>query len=425
MKQKLYNSILLLPLLALLILFSACQEEEHQPQSDTPVTYRLKLEVSLSGYSESSTRATAYDFVDKDKIYVLFHQGNTTVTGTAVYSWDEDIWTLTPSQSLSGNGRCQLAFFLAAGGASSDAVSLTQQTRIYTDAQATFQLSNDLLVVRGQLSPALGRIRFRGSVGQKCTVSDLALANSFDLKTHSFNLTPSKFTATCAADGYTPYYYCAFADSESRQLTFEQTAESGLRRSFGADVLLAGTSGYVTIPSADSHEGWTLVNLSSGSEITFATVGKPTVSSIRSTRANLAASVTSDGGGRLSKTGFVIAAHGTPTLADQVLDCGIATSLSIVATGLTPETTYYVRAFAVNEAGTTYSEEITFRTSAKDDDPNELDRDEWEGDEDWDHSPNTDGDLERDTWPTDEDWDQSRDVLNMERDLWFDDEIWD
>lgn len=400
-----FNKYLLM-ILAFGMMLVACKDADEPLQPEGSRTYRMVLHASLTTYDGTDTRAAAYTFQDRDQLYVLFQQGTATISGTAVYDASKDEWSLTPSQALkdTDESRCQLAFFLAAGSTSSSAITLTQQTRIYTDAQATYQLADGMLTVQGQLSPALGRIRFRGTAGQKCTVSGLAFASTFSLKDHTFSLSPNKFTATCGSDGYTPYYYAAFADADKRQLTFELSAESGLRRSFGAGVLQAGTSGYVTIPTADSHEGWTLVNLGSGGEITFASVSKPAATNIRSTRATLAAVVTSAGGGRISASGFVIATHTSPTRNDRTLDCAAATTLQTSASGLSPETTYYVRAFAQNEAGTTYSEEISFRTIAKKDDSNDLERDEWGTDEDWNDAQTTVATLDRETWPVDEDW---------------------
>lgn len=400
-----FNKYLLM-ILAFGMMLVACKDADEPLQPEGSRTYRMRLVADITTYDGNSTRAAAYTFQDKDQVYVLFQQGTATISGTAVYDASKDEWTLTPSQTLkdTDESRCQLAFFLAAGSTSSSAITLTQQTRIYTDAQATYQLADGMLTIQGQLSPALGRIRFRGTAGQKCTVSGLAFASTFSLKDHTFSLSPSKFTATCGVDGYTPYYYCTFARDDQRQLTFEVSAESGLRRTFGAGVLQAGTSGYVTIPTTDSHDGWTLVNLGSGGEITFATIAKPAATNIRSTRATLAAVVTSAGGGRISASGFVIATHASPTRNDRTLDCAAATTLQTSASGLSPETTYYVRAFAQNEAGTTYSEEVSFRTIAKKDDSNDLERDEWGTDENWDEAQKGTADVDRETWPSDEDW---------------------
>lgn len=417
----------LLPLTALLVMFTSCKDGDDALVPAATRTYTMRLHAIVTGYDANATRATAYTFADGDEVYVLFHQGEARISGAAVYSSATDLWTITPSQALADTdeSRCQLAFFLAAGTTSSSAVTLTQQTRIYTDGEATFQLADGMLTVQAQLAPALGRIRFRGEVGQRATVTGLAFAGSFDLNTHSFSLSPSKFTATCGADGYTPYYYCAFVNADTRQLTFEFSAESGLRRNFGAGVLAAGTSGYVTIPTADSHEGWTLVNLGSGGEITFATISKPDATNVRATRVSLTATVTSVGGGRLSQTGFVIATHSSPTLADTTLDCGTATTLSTQATGLTPEKRYYVRAFAVNEAGTTYSEEITFTTPAKNDGEGNVELENWDSEIDWNRDNSSNASIEINTFTEDADWNLSYgSTANIDITFFSDDENW-
>lgn len=376
------NKYFLLPFMAILLLLSACKNKDEVLLPEGAKVYQMRLEASITSYDGQGTRNTAFTFADKEKLYVLFHQDNADITGTAVYDAGTNLWTIIPSKTLSEtvNGRCQLAFFLAEGTVTETGVALTQQTRIYTDTESAYQLYDEMLTVQAQLSPALGRIRFKGQQEQTCTVSGLAFANTFDLKTHEFELTPSKFTATCTDDGYTPYYYCDFADVLKRQLTFELTEGSSLIRNFGEGVLQAGTSGYITIPTAESHNGWKLVN-NSGEEITFATISKPAVSKIHGSRATLTATITSTGRGRLSDTGFVIATHKTPTTADRKVECGTQTSLNIQVLELTPEITYFVRAYAINEAGVTYSEEVSFTTTY--DESNIIERDEWGTAENW------------------------------------------
>jgi hypothetical protein len=59
--------------------------------------------------------------------------------------------------------------------------------------------------------------------------------------------------------------------------------------------------------------------------------------------------------------------EGSPTTADSVLDLGPAATTGDFTgdlNSLSPETTYYIRAFAVNEAGTAYGDDIDFTTAA-------------------------------------------------------------
>lgn len=371
-------------LLAAVGLFTACTDADEPAQPAGPRTYRMRLLADLQIPRGFATRA-AYTFPDKAQLYVLFHQGSAAVTGTAVYDASSGLWTITPSQSLSEvtDGSCRLTYLIDAGQASATSVAVTQSTRIYADVAASFSLAADLLTVQAHLTPTLGRIRFRGSAGQTCTFTGLALATTFDVKTHAVNSVPTKLTATCAADGYTPYFYATFADAATRQLTFEFNATTGFRRAFGESVLQAGVSGYITIPTAEKHDGWTLVNLSTGKEVTFATVSKPAASNVLSDRATLSATVTSTGGGTLTDAGFVIATHATPTISDRRISLGNKTALSSVISQLTPNTKYYIRAYAVNELGVAYGEEISITTGAKEE--SDVEREEWGNEENWDN----------------------------------------
>jgi gliding motility-associated-like protein len=71
----------------------------------------------------------------------------------------------------------------------------------------------------------------------------------------------------------------------------------------------------------------------------------------------------SNGGGTLSAKGMVWSTSANPTLADDKLDAGTLNSdFTSQITGLSPETIYNVRAYATNNAGTQYGENLTFRT---------------------------------------------------------------
>lgn len=71
----------------------------------------------------------------------------------------------------------------------------------------------------------------------------------------------------------------------------------------------------------------------------------------------------SNGGGTLSAKGVVWSTNANPSLADNKLDAGTLTSdFTSEITGLSPETTYNVRAYATNNAGTQYGANLSFRT---------------------------------------------------------------
>ena len=107
------------------------------------------------------------------------------------------------------------------------------------------------------------------------------------------------------------------------------------------------------------------------------------VSSIGSNRMTLSAKITNDGDGKISAVGFVISVSHNPTRSNKDVPCTVANSFSRLITGLSEKTTYYVRAYAVNEAGITYSDEIAVTTKSKEEDSSDINYDDWDIDEDW------------------------------------------
>jgi uncharacterized protein (TIGR02145 family) len=106
-----------------------------------------------------------------------------------------------------------------------------------------------------------------------------------------------------------------------------------------------------------------------GNELSFNTLdGKPTVTTATST--NITTSSATSGGNITDKGGTAITARGvcwntsgSPTITDSKTndDSGTGSFTSSI-TGLTENTTYYVRAYATNSYGTGYGQEVQFTT---------------------------------------------------------------
>ena len=88
------------------------------------------------------------------------------------------------------------------------------------------------------------------------------------------------------------------------------------------------------------------------------------VSNITGTSATVGGNVNSDGGETVFDRGICYSTVSTPTVSDNCIHIGQDTgSFSDVLTGLLPETTYYVRAFAINSIGVGYGSEVSFTTT--------------------------------------------------------------
>ena len=93
------------------------------------------------------------------------------------------------------------------------------------------------------------------------------------------------------------------------------------------------------------------------------TVTTTSVTDISTSTATSGGNVTSDGGAEVTARGVCWSTDPTPTLSDSHTTDGTDTgSFTSSITGLTPSTTYYVRAYATNSEGTSYGNEETFTT---------------------------------------------------------------
>lgn len=108
-----------------------------------------------------------------------------------------------------------------------------------------------------------------------------------------------------------------------------------------------------------------------GPEVTFKTlVDLPVVTTaavtlVTKVSAVSGGEVTYDGGGTITAKGLAWSTSANPTIADNKIDGGTTTGTFVSnLTGLTIFTTYHVRAYATNSAGTAYGADVVFTTLA-------------------------------------------------------------
>jgi hypothetical protein len=96
---------------------------------------------------------------------------------------------------------------------------------------------------------------------------------------------------------------------------------------------------------------------------TLPTVETTSVSDVTSSTAKLIIKVTDEGSDIVNGTGVCWGTTINPDLTNNVSNVGAGSGeFTSILTGLTPNTIYYVRAFATNKAGTSDGSNLSFTT---------------------------------------------------------------
>ncbi len=355
-----------------ILLLGACSNEAPETpgfiNDDGEHTAVLRFEGSLETFdgdtitTGKATRATTTSWANGATLYLHSPSGSSTTNyGYATYNSSSKTWTVTYSGSLVKDKAtlCNVYYFENPTQTNSSSVSLSAQSTVYADVQATYYFSNNIVTLKAKLKPQTARFRIKGTSGS-ATIQGLKVFSSYTRNSGTLASTTADQTLTIASSGYSPYIYANLVNDQTRQLTFKISSTAGYRRAFSTDAFKVGSTGVLTVPTAEKHAGWTLVNLSNGKQITAPSVGLPSVTDIQADNATVNATVTSVNNGTISDAGFIVI---VPLIGERKISCGTKTSLSAVLSNLTPETTYKVRAYATNEAGTAYSNYVEFKTS--------------------------------------------------------------
>jgi uncharacterized protein (TIGR02145 family) len=102
-----------------------------------------------------------------------------------------------------------------------------------------------------------------------------------------------------------------------------------------------------------------------GTSMVIPTVTTASVTAVTATSANTGGDVTQDGGAPVTARGVAYGTSSSPTTSGSITNDGTGTGVyTSTLAGLTPYTTYYVRAYATNSVGTVYGNEVSFITPA-------------------------------------------------------------
>jgi hypothetical protein len=122
------------------------------------------------------------------------------------------------------------------------------------------------------------------------------------------------------------------------------------------------------LPRENPYDGQ--INDTSGYQVPNKDEPKVTTGSatnISESTSTVSGDINSVGSSEISTYGHCWSINPMPTMADAITNLGTTNSTGIFSsnlTGLSPNTTYYVRAYATNSYGTSYGNQVSFKTKA-------------------------------------------------------------
>jgi hypothetical protein len=321
--KKTINFLVLICLISGIAYLNGCKKKPDPPTLTTTAVTEI-----------TTTTATGGGNVTSD--------GGAAVTARGVCWGTTSKPTITDSKTTDGTGT---------GAFTSSLTGLTPNTLYYVRAYAT---NSEGTAYGNEVSFTTSQI-----VGATLTTTDVSAITSTTAVSGG-NITNNgggDITArgVCWSTSANP----TTADSKTTDCTGSGTFTSNLTG------LLPGTTYHVRAYATNAS------GTAYGNDVTFTTLAViPTltttaVSSPTTTTATSGGNITSDGGAPVTARGVCWSTTTGPvaTGSHTTDGTGIGSFTSSI-TGLTPNTTYYVRAYATNSVGTAYGNEVTFRTNA-------------------------------------------------------------
>ncbi len=148
-----------------------------------------------------------------------------------------------------------------------------------------------------------------------------------------------------------------FISAQTQSVT--QAQRASLTGLYAGRIIYCSDCGYLGKLQVYNGTAWTDLSGTTAILTTDAT------SDVKSTTATCGGNISSDGGYSITARGVCWSTTPNPTIYNDKTTNGSGTgSFSSSLTGLSPSTSYYVRAYATNSSGTSYGSNVSFTTTA-------------------------------------------------------------
>ncbi len=264
-----HKKYILWPALALLAIVMACTNDDIVTLGTTPVTthdnvYTYKLQLNMA-YPGSTTRGEVNHnpkWPDGSTIEFNFTiSDDNIVPATATYSDTEELWTVNTGSlvlPVTTEGRPCYLRFLKLDDKNETKVFRTPtytgtSNYLVTEAAANDQ-SGSLTIDTLTLHPATWRLRFQGVTGTVLNFS------SNDIQDDLGNKLTATLPLTVGDDGYTPYIYALFANTDGENTITVVTGGKTYHRTINGTDMKLGGSKVLNVPTESNYktEKWEL-----------------------------------------------------------------------------------------------------------------------------------------------------------------------
>lgn len=239
-------------------------EQQEVNSAEVETSMKMNFNSSIMHFDANTTTRAAdtWTWSDGAVVYLQFHNGSSVVRGYAIYSSATDNWEASWIGSIGTSDKCEIYFFEGASTADKHSVTLNANQAVYADKSGAYIVSGSEITIQASLSPQTSRIRFSGKSYLNFEVKGITFITGYDADKNQFETSDAGFSGQVGSDGYTPYFYCVFSNSQ-RQLSIYSSADNyavKFVKSFDTSVLRIGESGVLSIPTEDKNRGWDTVN---------------------------------------------------------------------------------------------------------------------------------------------------------------------